>query len=248
MSNRIVAVTNHNGNEIETLLSTFINDKIASYREPIRKGRKRGEKIGLSKKKYNVTLLFMLKKSLQEVSAKIGVSYGVIGVWRTEPEFQSTINRHYQEFAKLFLYRVQERVLKQDKILSENLQQPIEKLAPAPHYLPDNEFEDLKFYNPLLITVISEEALLFIEATLKVNPEITIPTMIELLNIFDSLPSGDMGKKVKVMREELRTKWILSMLRDIRNKLMGPMSEEDCKEAVVVLSSIIESYTTIEDH
>lgn len=240
MDNRAFIPTDHHGVDVETLLSTFINEKITSYREPVRKGRKRGEKIGLSRQKYYASLLFLLRMTLQEVSERTGVPHGVIGVWRTQQEFRDTINRHYEEFTILFLERIRQRVMEQFILFSGHLQHPIERLATPLPPLSYREFCDLNRYHPSLIAMIAEEAP-------RTEPENAFSIVSELFNIFDSAPATDTGKAINALMGELRAKWMAGILKNIRNMLTTPMSDEDRKEAALALSQIIGSLKTMTD-
>lgn len=88
-----------NAGEQGTLLSRYINEQSAAYREPARRGTRRGETIGYSRKKYAAALLCLYGWEVKTTAEVAGVSYGLLRKWRTEEEFRALIDRHAEEFS-----------------------------------------------------------------------------------------------------------------------------------------------------
>jgi hypothetical protein len=89
--------------DVGGLLSRFLREKEKNYHEPTRRGTPRGEAIGLSLKKYRATLSCLTSNDLIAISKELGVSYGLLRKWRTEPGFKKQIEELIQEFAPLFI-------------------------------------------------------------------------------------------------------------------------------------------------
>ena len=83
-----------------TLLLDFLNGKINKYREPQRRGTRKGEVIGLSLVKYIAALRSLYKVKIKDVAEQLGVSYGLLRKWRTEEVFKKQVASFEKEFAK----------------------------------------------------------------------------------------------------------------------------------------------------
>ena len=85
-----------------TLLLDFLNGKINKYREPQRRGTRKGEVIGLSLVKYIAALRSLYKVKIKDVAEQLGVSYGLLRKWRTEKVFKKQVASFEKEFAKVW--------------------------------------------------------------------------------------------------------------------------------------------------
>ncbi len=67
----------------------WASEKIKTYREPTRAGTRKGDPIGLSKKKYHAALLMPLYPTLKlkGISDFAHTSDGVLRVWRTDKAY-----------------------------------------------------------------------------------------------------------------------------------------------------------------
>ena len=76
----------------------FIAEKMADYVEPTREGTRRGERVGFSQRKYRATLLALKgDMDLKKDATMLGVSYGLLRKWRSEPAFKSLFKQHVLE-------------------------------------------------------------------------------------------------------------------------------------------------------
>lgn len=69
----------------------WIEIELNNYQEPTRTGTAKGEQIGLSRKKFEAALwmvLFPQVFRLKDIAERIGVSDGVLRVWRTQDDFK----------------------------------------------------------------------------------------------------------------------------------------------------------------
>jgi hypothetical protein len=105
--------------DVGGLLLRFLREKEKNYREPTRRGTPRGEAIGLSLKKYRATLYSLTSIDLIAMSKKLGVSYGLLRKWRTEPGFKKQIEELIQEFAPLFIDCLLKKWVVEDKGFAE---------------------------------------------------------------------------------------------------------------------------------
>ena len=88
------------------MLTEFIKAKITGYQEPERSGTRRGDPIGLSLVKFEAALLSLTSMRQQLVARIVGVSYGVLRVWRTEDLYKKTIRTLTREFADAYVYQL----------------------------------------------------------------------------------------------------------------------------------------------
>jgi hypothetical protein len=101
------------------LLPRFLKEKEKDYEEPTRKGTPKGENIGFSLQKYRATLYALTSVDLTEMSKKLGVSYGLLRKWRTEPTFKEQIEEHIQNFAPLFVGSLLKKLVVMDEGFAE---------------------------------------------------------------------------------------------------------------------------------
>lgn len=91
---------------MNTLLLNFIHTETSQYIEPVREGTAKGDPIGLSSIKYKSTLLFLTNLKGKEIAEAVGVSYGLLRVWRTEDLYLTAIERHTRTFAGIVVKHV----------------------------------------------------------------------------------------------------------------------------------------------
>jgi hypothetical protein len=82
-----------------TLAKEFIARKMTEYVEPIRKGRRRGEAVGLGGTKYAAALVMAVyAMNSKEVEHIIDTRRGLISKWRSEPLFSRQMEELCSEF------------------------------------------------------------------------------------------------------------------------------------------------------
>ena len=92
--------------QTQKLLPRFIDEKLANYVEPSRKGTPKGEPVGFSKAKYRASLEALREKVLPETNdlsteaKRLRVPYGVLRKWRSEPQFKELVAQHEKEFVR----------------------------------------------------------------------------------------------------------------------------------------------------
>jgi hypothetical protein len=91
---------------METLLLKYVKEKAGKYIEPTRQGTAKGDPIGFSAVKYLTTLLSMTSLKIKEIADASGVSYGLLRVWRTEPDYMKMIDSHITEFSGRFIRNI----------------------------------------------------------------------------------------------------------------------------------------------
>ena len=81
---------------------SWIDSEMNKYSEPVRAGTPKGDPIGLSRVKYNAALLHVLYPTIKikGIAEMVGVSNGVLMVWRTEEIFKEAINRACLDLGK----------------------------------------------------------------------------------------------------------------------------------------------------
>lgn len=81
------------------LFQAFVEKQLAEYKEPQRKGVAKGEPIGMSKKKYEISLAMLTVLPHKVISDSTGVSASLIRKWRTEDVFRKQIEQNERHFA-----------------------------------------------------------------------------------------------------------------------------------------------------
>lgn len=97
------------------LFIRFIESKINKYIEPTRQGTSKGNIIGFMRPKYCAAVLCLTTGKVKEIAEKVGVTPGMLYVWRTENKFKELIEELSNEFAKLF-WMTAEEYLKEAQI------------------------------------------------------------------------------------------------------------------------------------
>jgi hypothetical protein len=86
----------------EGLLTRFLREKLAGHVEPTRQGTPRGAPVGFSRKKLAAALFAVTSADVKPTAREVGVSYGVVRKWRTEPAFKALVERLEDEFVERF--------------------------------------------------------------------------------------------------------------------------------------------------
>ncbi len=83
-----------------TLAKEFIDRKLQEYVEPVRKGKAKGETVGLSSRKFTAALVMAIYDlGTAEVEEIVGVRRGLISKWHTESNFLRQMEELRSEFA-----------------------------------------------------------------------------------------------------------------------------------------------------
>jgi hypothetical protein len=91
------------------LLMPFIRDTLAQRVEPSRQGTPRGSPIGYPRSKVAAVLFTALTNTpVKETAKLLGVSYGVLRLWRTEAEFKARVEQLRHEFVTHFWTKADE--------------------------------------------------------------------------------------------------------------------------------------------
>src|SRR5215813_4535550 len=93
-----------------SFFADFLREKARNYVAPTRLGTPRGEAVGLFEQKYAGTLLALTNEDVKKQAQILGVSYGVLRKWRTEEEFQKTVDKHCGEFVDRFFQHIKDSV------------------------------------------------------------------------------------------------------------------------------------------
>src|SRR5262245_24948671 len=86
----------------EGLLTRFLRERLAGHEEPTRRGTPRGALIGFSRKKLAAALFAVTSADVKATAREVGVSYGLLRKWRTEPAFKALVERLEDEFVERF--------------------------------------------------------------------------------------------------------------------------------------------------
>lgn len=88
-------------------IQEFLIFKHHHHEEPSRKGTPRGEKIGFPWKKQNACIaLAVTDLKMKNIAEQLGISYGLLRKWKSEPDFQDEMVKHGQGFLNEILHRV----------------------------------------------------------------------------------------------------------------------------------------------
>lgn len=103
-------------------VKSWADREAAQYEEPTRAGTPKGDPIGFSREKYRAALLMVLYPNclkLRGISEISGVTYGMLRLWRTEPEFQKLMYEKFQWLGKLIAETIR-RIIEQDEARKED--------------------------------------------------------------------------------------------------------------------------------
>lgn len=143
---------------MKTLLERFIESKVVGYREPTRVGVPRGEPVGFPVNKFHASLWCLTSLKGKEIADKVGISHGLLRKWRHEKEFKEKIKSNAEEFTKVFLMQTMHKAHLMAKDFGE-LKSSMERgiFAEKLKTFTFSEFDDLRFYDPLLAKKIAQE-------------------------------------------------------------------------------------------
>jgi hypothetical protein len=233
-----------------SLIKEFFRNELASYREPQRQGTPRGERIGFSTVKYHASLLALLNNDLREQSGLLGISYGLLRKWRTEPEFKKVVNGHCDKFTVIFFKHLLEVAYESRNKQDEFLKKPLDEIASSK--LPDTSYNwgrisDCLGYSGTLnnkigqvIDNIFSQKVNFVKkkGIIKNEDEFVKLTFVVLFFYWDL--SGYFNDTSIKHRDMIDRQWRMmssNILRIIKDTLLKPeITEEDRKQALYALT------------
>ena len=142
-----------------SLIVNFVDDKLSNYQEPSRAGTPKGEKIGLSRKKFSASLMRMTNLKLKEIALKNDVSYPLMRNWCGQDEFKQQVTKHNREFAVHFVNHFLNKLELKEKAFKDFLiNSSIEKIMTGIQFkFNDEEFDDFYLYSQELQTELEKE-------------------------------------------------------------------------------------------
>lgn len=84
-----------------TLLTIFLRTQIADYREPTRKGTRRGEKVGFPKHKYVASLFMVTSLNQRQIADRLGIPHKLLLKWHMEEDYRAAIESHCKKFLQI---------------------------------------------------------------------------------------------------------------------------------------------------
>lgn len=255
------------------LLYQFISTKAEGYqREPerTRAGTPRGELIGFSTKKYEASLWMLTSFNKKEIAGLVGQKYNMVRHWIHEKEFQEKIGQHMEEFFRVFIKRVHERVESKPywNMASVLANTPIEKVAEIDPTAPQTnkkyeEFGDVELYGPNLLIHLLDAIAKDLERSIKEgNANRDLLLSVEYDKIIWAMNRFSQHVKIKRGRKDLlnQTQVLLARIDSInkksrpirqkrlalivlataRNALINPASEEKTRKWAIFSLGLIE--------
>jgi hypothetical protein len=197
------------------LVRAWANDLVQVYEEPTRAGTKKGQPIGLSKKKLHAAILMILYGplglSLKEISTISKVSPGLIRLWRTEPDFKRAIKISYDSFSEVLLNTIDMVVQQEYEKNGDNERQKIfdKDLFEKPHlpsYLINGEIVDFRqCSDPLRMVIFLSQVIPFLNNTILPAVEEWLKKRIDSGSFLHSHIMRAMGsvtaKNIKLLRK-----------------------------------------------
>jgi hypothetical protein len=221
----------------------FIKEKAAHYKEPQRKGTKRGVAIGLSYAKYLATLQLLTIEAPADKAKNAGVSYGLYRKWRTEKEFSDVEDEHLEEYSLHVFGGLRDFYSKKgETIISSFLKQPIEKVATAA--LPKVSFDGFPteiMSNSFLSKTFGE---LIADVLHKEQDAIFKSYMLLFLDTFIFKQEEHRIRRLGLFTRELRIAWIhlkKGFHAEIRRVLLNPSAEVSERKMAVFYSRLLEA-------
>jgi hypothetical protein len=126
----------------DTLLMDFILRKLQALPpDPVRKGKRKGEAIGPSRKKKGAAIVSLLKIPYNQIAEATGAKVTSVTIWKGQEDFRAMTEDYAQEFLEVLKPRVifaSEAVHKGQKI---------------------PEFADSDYYSPFIVSELYKWAL-----------------------------------------------------------------------------------------
>ncbi len=137
------------GRKTQAINSTldWVELKLKSYNEPTKAGTPKGDPVGLSSQKYRAACLMILypgAMKLKEIASMVGVSFGVLRVWRTQPEFKKAMAEARKSFAESILHSIKPHIRKGPA--------GFERIKPYVYILPYYHHSVISLFFDLLLT------------------------------------------------------------------------------------------------
>lgn len=130
--------------ERDTFLYRFVDKTISAYREPERKGIKRGDEIGYSKVKLLAAVLRGTTNwDLKQLASKLGISHFMSRQWAAEDKFKAKAEGYCSEFADILRKGIHARVDAAMKKYNEMPKPPYPELPKATIRRSDQHFKNL---------------------------------------------------------------------------------------------------------
>jgi len=87
----------------KTIIDLFIEDELKGFKEPTRRGLKKGEKVGFPRTKMVATIYTGISDLKQkEIADIVGTTHAQIRLWNTEREFKSVAVQMRKKFEDFF--------------------------------------------------------------------------------------------------------------------------------------------------
>lgn len=134
----------------KTFLIKFLNKKLKGYDEPERKGKRKGEVIGFSRKKYAASLAMLTTDPPQQIAKVLEIPIGSIRNWCMQDSFLDLQYKHAEEFIKCLEKYTKEKFSKHFKSCTDYLDCVIDKRPPDLNW---SEFIDYNGYGEILCDV-----------------------------------------------------------------------------------------------
>ena len=213
--------------EVPNLLSEYIEQKISSYVEPQRAGTPRGEKIGFSAKKHTTCLHVALGKiQLKELAKKAKLSYGLLRLWHSEPEFKQKIAKYREDFAFYIAHYIYEQKNKRDTAIHDYIEGKT-KDPPEPSLDLRKAWECAHFINGYVISRLSKLNYDLLDRLGKSTPE-NADHVVQLHGIIFNFISYAQGKDPSDLWDS--SDYYLGLVGHIRNFLSSDDFSKDDKE------------------
>ena len=174
----------------KTLLKDFIDQQMASYFEPQRKGTPKGEQIGLSDKKYCAVLNLLYNHKLKDIASWSNISYGVLRKWKTEAPFLSELHLLETKYALVYCTYFSK--------LGEMIFSGTKKNIPDWRLITTStKLTDVEYYSKNLKEKIKYAVVQFILCDIGDDTGLDIKYCAEI-----ELPDGFPGKKKRTVKSE----------------------------------------------
>jgi hypothetical protein len=246
-----------------SLLDSFICRRFNAYKEPQRKGVPKGEKIGVSPKKYLAALL-SLKNLKQKYIAEIANStHNSVRKWNTEDDFLDLTDNFKTEYAEYVIKHLKKRSKRQLELRDEYFAlSPLEMIDTPPTLLSLSEFYDLNQYEFWTLVRTFHKLIKVMEdlgkkAVLLVGPEQDVALSYQCSDILSLISPFTLKKSkgvkesrcVEVIPTEALKRNQFTAIRIILGhelKTKGQMSEDTLKKTIWLMHREADSYNEID--
>jgi len=201
---------------------------LQDFQEPVRSGTRKGDLIGIFRKKRKASLLMILHPyglKLNEIAGLVGTTGGTVRFWRCQEDFQKAEDEAYTEFGQ-HLKNTFERVIEGESASTVRPYLTIQGIPPL-EKRPVDLVRLIPFFNSHIVFFIEE---LIRSKFYSGKREYTVLAVGFLEMVYSHLGTVADSQKVKAFRTWMRDPNVHSFAKIAITELIDILADPDCWE------------------